>query len=68
MPFSGTGLWVRGTAAEYEAAKQPAPEVPTVGEPVKPIEPLSLLAGTGIVEVIRKMNEIIERLNAKGGV
>jgi hypothetical protein len=35
---------------------------------VKPIEPLSLLAGTGIVEVIRKINEIIERLNGKGGV
>jgi hypothetical protein len=43
------------------------PKCPIVGEPVKPIEPLSLLAGTGIVEVIRKMNEIIERLNAKGG-
>jgi hypothetical protein len=56
------------TAAEYEAAKQPAPKVSAVGKPVKPIEPLSLLAGTGIVEVIRKINEIIERLNGKGGV
>jgi hypothetical protein len=60
-------VWGGGRNREYG---HPAPEVSasaTVGEPVKPIEPLSLLAGTGIVEVIRKMNEIIERLNAKGG-
>jgi hypothetical protein len=51
-----------------QAYKQPAPDhVSQAGKLVNPIEPLSLLAGTGIVEVIRKMNEIIERLNGKGG-
>jgi hypothetical protein len=57
------------TAAEYEAAKHPAPEVSasaTVGNPVKPIEPL--VCNDSYVELCDKVNEIIERLNGKGGV